>query len=98
MGLTLGAFWLKKKVHHMDGEKWEAYFQNLPTTALLMRLGVLLAVGVLLPLVGSMYQTTIFANAFLYVMLALGLNIIGGRVVCKPVADAWGLPYEPLAL
>ena len=30
--------------------------------------------------------------------LALGLNIIGGRVVCKPVADAWGLPYEPLAL
>ena len=30
--------------------------------------------------------------------LALGLNIIGGRVVCKPVADAWGLPYEPLVL
>ena len=26
------------------------------------------------------------------------LNIIGGRVVCKPVADAWGLPYEPLVL
>ena len=32
------------------------------------------------------------------VVLALGLNISGGRVVCKPVADAWGLPYEPLAL
>lgn len=47
VGLTLGAFWLKKKVHHMDGEKWEAYFQNLPTTALLMRLGVLLAVSLL---------------------------------------------------
>ena len=30
--------------------------------------------------------------------LARGLNIIGGRMVCKPVADAWGLPYEPLAL
>ena len=30
--------------------------------------------------------------------LALGLNIIGGKVVYKPVADAWGLPYEPLAL
>ena len=30
--------------------------------------------------------------------LASGLNIIGGKVVCKPVADAWGLPYEPLEL
>ena len=30
--------------------------------------------------------------------LALGLNIIGGKVVYKPVADAWGLPYEPLEL
>ena len=47
-------------------------------------LGLLLAVGLLLPLVGSMYQTTIFANAFLYVMLALGLNIavgIAGQLV-----------------
>ena len=33
-----------------------------------------------------------------FLELALGLNIIGGRVVCKPVADAWGLPYEPLEL
>lgn len=30
--------------------------------------------------------------------LALGLNIIGGKVVYKPVADAWGLPYEPLEI
>ncbi|WP_290541118.1 alanine dehydrogenase [Alistipes sp.] len=30
--------------------------------------------------------------------LALGLNIVGGRVVCQPVAEAWGLPYEPLEL
>lgn len=47
-------------------------------------LGVLLAAAVLLPMVGSMYQTTIFANAFLYVMLALGLNIavgIAGQLV-----------------
>ena len=41
-------------------------------------LGLLLAVGLLLPLVGSMYQTTIFANAFLYVMLALiDIRIVG---------------------
>ena len=47
-------------------------------------LGALLAAVVLLPVVGSMYQTTIFANAFLYVMLALGLNIavgIAGQLV-----------------
>lgn len=47
-------------------------------------LGALLAAAVLLPVLGSMYQTTIFANAFLYVMLALGLNIavgIAGQLV-----------------
>ncbi|MCH5276546.1 MAG: branched-chain amino acid ABC transporter permease [Desulfovibrionaceae bacterium] len=46
--------------------------------------GVLLAAAVFLPVAGSMYQTTIFANAFLYVMLALGLNIavgIAGQLV-----------------
>lgn len=41
-------------------------------------LGLLIAGAVVLPLMGSMYQTTIFANAFLYVMLALGLNIAVG--------------------
>ena len=30
--------------------------------------------------------------------LALGLNIVDGRVVYRPVAEAWGLEYEPLAL
>ena len=30
--------------------------------------------------------------------LALGLNIVEGKVVYKPVAEAWGLNYEPLAL
>lgn len=30
--------------------------------------------------------------------LALGLNIVSGKTVCRPVAEAWGLPYEPLTL
>ena len=30
--------------------------------------------------------------------LALGLNIVEGKVVYKSVADAWGLPYEPIEL
>ncbi|MEG0807882.1 MAG: alanine dehydrogenase [Alistipes sp.] len=30
--------------------------------------------------------------------LELGLNIVQGKIVYKPVADAWGLTYEPLAL
>lgn len=30
--------------------------------------------------------------------LALGLNIVEGKVVYKGVADAWGLPYEPIEL
>lgn len=30
--------------------------------------------------------------------LELGLNIVQGKVVYKEVAEAWGLPYEPLTL
>ena len=30
--------------------------------------------------------------------LALGLNVVEGKVVYKPVAEAWGLNYEPPAL
>lgn len=30
--------------------------------------------------------------------LALGLNVVEGKVVYKPVAEAWGLNYEPLVL
>ncbi len=30
--------------------------------------------------------------------LALGLNIVEGKVVYKGGADAWGLPYEPIEL
>jgi len=39
---------------------------------------LLLLVFAILPYVSSMYQTTIFTLAFLYVMLALGLNIVVG--------------------
>ena len=30
--------------------------------------------------------------------LALGRNIVEGKVGYKGVADAWGLPYEPIEL
>lgn len=30
--------------------------------------------------------------------LALGLNVVEGKVVYRPVAEAWGLPYEPIEL
>ena len=30
--------------------------------------------------------------------LRKGLNIVEGKVVYKPVAEAWGLPYEELEL
>ena len=30
--------------------------------------------------------------------LALGLNVVSGKVVYRPVAEAWGLPCEPLSL
>ena len=28
--LLLGAVWLKYKVHHMDGDKWDRYFRTMP--------------------------------------------------------------------
>ena len=59
---------------------------------------VLLVMPFLLGATAGQGWIRILNFALLYVMLALGLNIIGGRVVCKPVADAWGLPYEPLVL
>lgn len=71
------------------GRGWDALIDRLDAVS--RRKGVagsgmavLLAAAILLPLLGSMYQTTIFANAFLYVMLALGLNIavgIAGQLV-----------------
>lgn len=30
--------------------------------------------------------------------LSLGLNIVNGKVTCQPVAEAWGMKYEPLEL
>lgn len=71
------------------GRSWDALSGRLDTLSRRkgvagLSLGALLAAAVLLPILGSMYQTTIFANAFLYVMLALGLNIavgIAGQLV-----------------
>ncbi len=71
------------------GRSWDALSGRLDTLSrrkgvVGLSLGALLAAAVLLPILGSMYQTTIFANAFLYVMLALGLNIavgIAGQLV-----------------
>ena len=48
LGLTLGAFWLKFKIGRMDGDKWSAYFENMPTTGMLGRMGVLLALALCL--------------------------------------------------
>ena len=48
LGLTLGAFWLKFKVQHMDTDKWTAYFEGLPTPALLIRLGLLMGTALLI--------------------------------------------------
>jgi alanine dehydrogenase len=28
--------------------------------------------------------------------LAKGLNVVEGKVVCKAVADVFGLPYQPI--
>lgn len=58
------------------GEKWTAFTPQ--STMGKSSLALLLVGFILLPFVSSIYQTTIFSMAFLYVMLALGLNIVVG--------------------
>lgn len=36
---VLAAFWLKGKLHRMDGDGWEDYFQSVSTLRLLLCLG-----------------------------------------------------------
>ena len=36
---VLAAFWLKARLHRMDGDQWEDYFQSVPTLRLLLFLG-----------------------------------------------------------
>lgn len=36
---VLAAFWLKGKLHRMDGDRWEDYFQSVSTLRLLLCLG-----------------------------------------------------------
>ena len=42
---VLAAFWLKGKLHRMDGDGWEAYFQSVSTAGLLLRVGAVMAVA-----------------------------------------------------
>lgn len=39
LAAVLAAFWLKGKLHRMDGDGWEAYFQSVSTLRLLLGLG-----------------------------------------------------------
>ena len=80
LGLTLGAFWVKFKVQHMDGEKWEAYFQGLSTVALLARISILLGLSLLFSsaLSAVLFQWTGFPDpwklaAVFCVMSGIGL-------------------------
>ena len=90
--LAVGIFGLALLWHHCFQRKSrglpvipvpEALIQGLGNLAgnPLMRRGlplVVLAVLLVMPLVSSLYQTNIMISALLYVMLALGLNIVVG--------------------
>ena len=70
----------KKSLFAPVGQCWKKITTKIEDTpsAGKYTLLILLVVFSILPFVSSMYQTTIFALAFLYVMLALGLNIVVG--------------------
>ena len=42
-GLLLGIFWLAHRIGHMEGDRWEQYFQSVSTAGLLLRMGAVMA-------------------------------------------------------
>ena len=45
VALLLGIFWLAHKLGHIEGERWEQYFQSVSTAGLLLRVGAVMAVA-----------------------------------------------------
>ena len=43
VGLLLGIFWLAHRAGHMEGDRWEQYFQSVSTAGLLLRMGAVMA-------------------------------------------------------
>ena len=43
VGLLLGIFWLAHRIGHMEGARWEQYFQSVSTAGLLLRMGAVMA-------------------------------------------------------
>ena len=43
VALLLGIFWLAHKLGHIEGERWEQYFQSVSTAGLLLRVGAVMA-------------------------------------------------------
>ena len=71
---------LSKGISSQVSRKFSALSEKITNdknTALKLIL-VLFIVFMILPVFTSMYQTTVYSLAFLYVMLALGLNIVVG--------------------
>lgn len=69
-----------KGIFSQVSQKFSAFSEKITNdknTALKLIL-VLFIVFMILPVFTSMYQTTVYSLAFLYVMLALGLNIVVG--------------------
>lgn len=42
VGLLLGLVWLAHKIGHMEGERWERYFQSVSTAGLMLRMGAVM--------------------------------------------------------
>ena len=78
LGLTLGAFWLKFKIQHMDGDKWTAYFENMTTVNLLGRMGILLFLSLCVAAALSyfLFQWRGFPCAWQLTVVFLALGIL----------------------
>ena len=84
LALFLAFVFLKGKVGRMDGDKWENYFQSIPTLGLLMRLGALMALAMVLVSILSvpLFQLLGFPapERLALVLLAAGLTYTLGKL------------------
>lgn len=84
LALFLAFVFVKGRVGRMDGDKWERYFQSIPTLGLLVRLGALMSLAMVLVSILSvpLFQVLGFPapERLALVLLAAGLAFLLGKL------------------
>ena len=83
VALLLGIFWLAHKLGHIEGERWEQYFQSVSTAGLLLRMGAVMAAA--LAAVGAI----LYCNSYPQIKPDMG-NLLGLKAFVAAVFGGIG--------